>query len=120
MRTARFHLLHMLTGVLIAVFLGIHIVVLHLDTILGVFGVSITDPTSWQSMIDRATQGAWAGIYITLLAVALYHALYGLRGILLEVMPSVKAGRAVTLIFVIVGIIIFAWGTYVPVALLSS
>ena len=120
MRTTRFHLLHMFSGVLIAVLLGTHIVIQHLNAILGFFGVSITDTTSWQSMIDRATQGVWAGIYIALLAVVLYHALYGLRGILLEVIPSAKTGRALTWTFVVIGIIVFAWGTYVPLALLSS
>ena len=120
MRTTRFHLLHMLTGVLIAALLGIHMAMLHLGTILGFFGVDITEPTSWKSMIDRASQGIWAGLYIALLAVVLYHALYGLRGIILEVTPSVRTGRIVTWAFIIIGIIAFIWGTYVPVALLSS
>ena len=119
MRT-RFHLIHMLAGVLIAVLLGTHMVILHFDTILGFFGVNVTEPTAWQSMIDRASQGIWAGLYITLLAFVLYHALYGLRGIILEVTPSVKTERIVTWAFIIIGIIAFIWGTYVPLALLSS
>ena len=120
MRTARFHLIHMLAGALIAILLGIHMVALHLDDILSFLGINVTEPTSWKSMIDRATQGAWAGIYIALLAVALYHALYGLRGIILEVTSSIKTERIVTWAFIIIGIITFIWGTYVPVALLSS
>ena len=120
MRTTRFHLLHMLTGVLIAVLLGIHVVILHLDAILGFFGVRVIESTTWQSMIDRASQGIWAGLYIALLAFVLYHALYGLRGIILEVTSSVKTERIVTWAFIIIGIITFIWGTYVPVALLSS
>jgi len=110
----------MLTGVVIAVLLGIHVVVLHLDAILGFFGVDATDPTSWGSMIGRASQGIWAGLYIALLAVVLYHALHGLRGIILEVTPSVKTERIITWSFIIVGIIAFIWGAYVPLALLSS
>jgi len=120
MRTTRLHLLHMLTGVVIAVLLGIHVVVLHLDAILGFFGVDATDPTSWGSMIGRASQGIWAGLYIALLAVVLYHALHGLRGIILEVTPLVKTERIITWSFIIVGIIAFIWGAYVPLALLSS
>ena len=120
MRTTRFHLLHMLTGTLIALLLGTHMVILHLDNILGFFGVNVTEPTSWKSMIDRASQGIWAGLYIALLAFVLYHALYGLRGIILEVTPSVRTGRIVTRAFIITGIIVFILGAYVPLRLLSS
>jgi len=110
----------MFTGVLIAILLGIHMVILHLDGILGFFGVDATEPTSWGSMIGRASQGIWAGLYIALLAVVLYHALYGLRGIILEVTTSAKTERIITWSFIIIGIIAFLWGAYVPVALLSS
>ncbi len=120
MRNTHFHLLHMLTGVVIAVLLGIHMVVINLDAVLGFFGVDVTEPTSWKSMIDRASQGIWAGLYIALLAVVLYHALYGLRGIILEVTPSAKTRRIVTRAFIIIGIIVFMWGAYVPLSLLSS
>jgi succinate dehydrogenase hydrophobic anchor subunit len=114
MRT-RFHLIHIVTGVLIAVFLSIHIVRLHLDDILD-----SNDPNSWESMIHRATDGMWAALYIALLAVALYHALYGLRGIILELTPSARAGRVTTWCLVAIGIAAFGWGTYVPIHLLSS
>ena len=120
MRTSRLHLLHIMTGVLIAVFLGIHMVTLHLDRVLEFFGADPTDPTSWASMIERASQGIWAGAYIALLAVVLYHALYGLRGIIMEVTSSEKANRIVTWAFLIIGIAVFGWGTYVPIHLLSN
>lgn len=119
MRTTRLNLLQMLTGILIAVSLGIHMVISHHDTILGLFGVAANQPTSWQSMVERARQGIWASLYIALLAFVLYHALYGLRGIILEVTPSVRTERVITWSFIIIGIIVFVWGAYVPVALLS-
>ena len=120
MRTTRLNLLHMFTGVAIAALLGIHMVILHLDAVLGVFGVDATEPTSWQSMIERASQCIWVGIYIALLAVVLYHALYGLRGIILELNPSVRTGHIITWVLIIVGITAFIWGSYVPLALFSS
>jgi succinate dehydrogenase hydrophobic anchor subunit len=110
----------MFTGVAIAVLLGIHMVILHLDAVLGFFGLDATDPTSWASMMERASQGIWVGIYIALLAVVLYHAFYGLRGIILELSPSIRTGRIITWVLVIVGVIVFIWGSYVPIALLSS
>jgi succinate dehydrogenase hydrophobic anchor subunit len=119
MRT-RFQLVNMLTAILVALFLGIHMVRLHLDDILKYFGIHTGDPTSWDSMIHRATDGVWAGIYIALLAVALYHALYGLRGIILELTPSAKAGQVTTWCLVAIGVAAFGWGTYVPIHLLSG
>ena len=117
---ARLHLVHILAGVVIAVLLGIHMVILHLDAVLGFFGADTTDPTSWGAMIERASQGVWVGIYIALLAVVLYHALYGLRGIILEVTPSHRTEQIITWGFIIIGIIIFIWGAYIPIALFSS
>ncbi|RLC94349.1 MAG: hypothetical protein DRI39_03135 [Chloroflexi bacterium] len=116
MRATRFHLLHIVTAVLIAVFLGIHMVRQHLDALL----YDSEDPSSWASMIDRAGSGLWAALYVALLAVALYHALYGLRGIILEVVPSPRANRIVTWSLIVVGLAAFGWGTYVPVHLLGS
>lgn len=120
MGRTRLHLLHMFTGVLIASLLGIHMVILHLDAVLGFFGATTTDPTSWGSMIARASQSIWVALYVALLAFVLYHALYGLRGIILEVTTSVKLERIITWSFIIIGIIAFIWGAYVPVVLLSS
>jgi len=120
MGRTRLHILHMFTGVLIASLLGIHMVILHLDAVLRFFGATTTDPTSWGSMIARASQGIWVALYIALLAFLLYHALYGLRGVILEVTTSAKTERIITWSFIIIGIIVFIWGAYVPVVLLSG
>lgn len=120
MSKTRFHVVHMLSGIVIAVLLGAHMVVLHLDGVLGFFGFSGPKPTSWEAVISRSTQVTWAGIYIALLAFVLYHALYGLRGVIVETASSQKTERAITWAFIIVGIVIFIWGSYVPIAMLSS
>ena len=120
MRTTYLWLLQLVSGVLIAVLLGIHMVSIHLDDILGFFGVDVTEPTSWQSMIDRASQGTLVGLYIALLAIGLYHGINGLRGIILESTPSVKTERAVNWVLIVSGIIIFIGGTYVTIALSAS
>jgi len=120
MRNTYLRLLQLVTGALIAVLLGIHIVIMHVDAILGFFGVDAAKPTSWGAMIERASQGIWAGLYIALLVFVLYHAFNGLRNIILELTPSVKTGRIVTWVIIAFGIIAFIGGTYVPVALLVS
>jgi len=116
----RLHLIFLLSAVIIAVLLGIHMIVLHLEGVMSLFGGSGANPTDWEPMMSRSVQGLWAALYIALLAFALYHALYGLRGIILEVTTSVKTMRFINWLFIIVGVVVFVWGSYVPIALLSS
>lgn len=120
MRNTYLWLAQLVTGVLIAVLLSIHVVLMHLDTILSFLGVDIKDPTSWHSMIERSRDTLWAGLYIALLAIILYHALNGLRNIILELTPSATTERIVTWTIIVFGIIAFVWGTYVPLRLLSG
>lgn len=120
MRNTYVWLLQIITGVLIAVFLGIHMVLQHLDAILGFFGANMADLTSWASMMDRAEQGIFVALYIALLAVGLYHGIYGLRNIILEATSSAKVKSVITWSFIILGIGVFAWATYVPIALFNS
>ena len=115
MRGTYLWFVQLVTGILIAVLLGIHVVRQHLDAALG-----INDPTGWGAMIERAGQGAWVFLYIALLAFGLYHGINGLRGIILEATSSARTGRIVTWVLIVFGIIFFTGGTYVPVALLSS
>lgn len=119
MRNTYLWFVQLITGVLIAVLLGIHMVMQHLDAILSFFGFNINDPTSWQSMIERSREVIWAGIYISLLAVVLYHALNGLRNIILELAPSAQTERIVTWVIIAFGILVFIGASYVPIALLS-
>lgn len=114
---SRWELLHMLTGVIIIGLLGMHMVVLHLNSILGFFGLSGADPSSWATMIERSGQVVWVGVYIALLAVVLFHALYGLRGIIFELNPSPATERWISRSFVVVGVLVFIGAAYVPLSL---
>ena len=120
MRNTYLQFVQLVSGVLIAVLLGIHIVLMHLDKILGFFGIGVADVTAWESMIARSRQGLWVGIYVALLIFGLYHALNGLRNVILESTSSAKIERIVTRVIIAFGIIAFAWGAYVPVALWTS
>jgi succinate dehydrogenase hydrophobic anchor subunit len=117
MLRTRLHLLFLLSGIGAAIFLGIHMAVQHLNHILA---AGDPDPTSWISMIGRATQNGWVAVYIFLLAFGLYHGLYGLRGIILEMTTGEKTEQAVTWIFIIGGLAVFGWASYVPIALLGK
>ncbi|MCX6005286.1 MAG: hypothetical protein NT082_06405, partial [Chloroflexi bacterium] len=105
----------MITGILVAIFLSIHIAVQRLDVILGFLGFKITDPLAFNSMMERARQGLWAGIYICLLAFGLFHALNGLRNILLETNISSSAMRVLTWLIIVFGLFFFVLGTYGPI-----
>ena len=120
MRNTYLWFMQLITGIVIAVLLGIHMVLMHLDAILGFFGVDVNDVTSWGSMIERSRQVIWAGLYIALLAVVLYHALNGLRKVILELTPAARAERVTTWVIVAFGIVTFVWCSYVPIALLSA
>ncbi len=120
MRNTYLWLIQLITGVLIALLAGIHAVWMHLDAMLGFFGVDISDVTGWHSMIERSREVMWAGIYIALLAVVLYHALNGLRNIILELTPSARTERIVTWSIIVFGIVVFIWSVYVPISLLYT
>lgn len=119
MRNTYLQFVQLITGILIAILLGIHMVIQHLDAILGIFEIDVKNATSWQSMTGRAKEGIWIFIYIALLVFALYHAFNGLRNIILELTTSARAERIATTIIIIVAIIFLALGVYAPIALLS-
>ena len=118
MRNTWLMIVHMATGVLIALLLGMHMVIMHLDNIPGLAGSGAEDLLSWESMMGRAQKGIWVAIYIVLLAVTLYHALYGLRNIIVETTLSGEKARKVTIGLIAFGVVLFILGIYVPLALL--
>jgi succinate dehydrogenase / fumarate reductase, membrane anchor subunit len=120
MRQTYLQIAQMCTGIVIAVLLGLHMVIMHLDAILGLFGVRISDATAFTSMIERSRQGLWAAIYVLLLVFALYHALNGLRNVVLELTSSRKGERITTGVVIFIGVVFLIVGVYTPIALLSS
>lgn len=116
MSKTRLHMLFLFSAVAVAVLLGIHMVVQHLNRVLA---TGEADPTSWTYMIARATSSGWVVIYILLLGFAMYHALYGLRGIIVEVSTNPKTISFFNWLFIVVGVLGFIWGAYIPISLLS-
>ena len=113
MRTSYFRLLQLITGVAVFFLIAAHLAAIRLDDFGGIFGVHIEEPTSWGSVMDRATSAGWASFYIILLAVAIYHAAYGLRGVLIELpLPPVIA-RSLNYIMIGIGIAVFGFGSFI-------
>ena len=104
---------HVGAGLVVLVLLGVHMMVMHLDTTIGAFGVPGSKPIEWPSVLARMKSVGFALSYVLLLGAALYHGLYGLRNILLELNPGPALRATVSYGLLLVGLGLFVFGTYV-------
>ena len=93
-----------ITAVLIAGFIFAHLWFAHLTEA----GQKIT----LERVTQRLGEGGFFFLYIGLLAVAIYHAAYGLRGIVLDYGPGSKARAAVTWLALLIGLAAFGYGSF--------
>jgi succinate dehydrogenase/fumarate reductase cytochrome b subunit len=115
MRETKYWTWHILAGIIILVLLGIHMITVHLDAILGWFNPAGGEAIDWNNVIARAKLVIYAVIYIALLLVGLYHGLYGFRIILFELGPKQGTQRFINILFLIIGICLFALGSWVTI-----
>jgi len=92
-----------LTAILVVGFLSAHLWFSHLTGV----GQRITV----ERVSQRLGEGGFFFLYIVLLAAALYHALYGLRGIVLDYGPGSKAQGVVTWLALLIGLAAFGYGS---------
>jgi succinate dehydrogenase hydrophobic anchor subunit len=107
---------HIGAGVVILVLLGLHMAIMHLDQTLGIFGTPGAAPVEWESVAARAGSAFFTVTYVLLLGAALYHGLYGLRNILLELNPGAGLRRTVNVGLSVFGLALFAFGTWAALA----
>jgi succinate dehydrogenase hydrophobic anchor subunit len=112
MRDQRLWTWHVLAGVVIFVLLGLHMAVMHLDTLLGWFNPAGLKPIAWASVAGRARQGFFMASYVVLLGAALFHGLYGLRNILFELGPGAVAKKGLNLALAVGGVALFVYGAW--------
>jgi succinate dehydrogenase/fumarate reductase cytochrome b subunit len=120
MRDQRLWTWHVLAGLVIFVFLGLHMAIMHLDTLLGWFNPADMKPVAWEAVLQRARMGFFTVSYVVLLGAALFHGLYGLRNILFElgIGRGVKALLNVVLAVGGLGLFVFgAWAAWAAGAL---
>ena len=110
MREATLWTLHLLAGVVVLVFLGIHMGIMHLESVLQMVGLGYREVLSWTSVAARNKELFFAITYVILLGAALYHGLYGLRNILLELGLGPGASKAVNWVLALVGFALFVVG----------
>ena len=116
MRDRTLWTLHIGAGVVILVFLGLHMAIMHLDATLGIFGTPGSRPVEWESVVLRMKSLFFAVTYVALVGAALYHGLYGLRNILLELNPGARLRRTIDVGLSLLGLALFVFGTWAALA----
>jgi succinate dehydrogenase / fumarate reductase membrane anchor subunit len=113
MREQRLWTWHMGAGVVILVFLGLHMTVMHLESIIRIFNPAEGKlPVDWANVVERSKSAFFMVTYVVLLGAALYHGLYGLRNIIEELNPAAGVKKAVTTVLTVGGILLFVFGTF--------
>jgi succinate dehydrogenase hydrophobic anchor subunit len=107
---------HIGAGLVILVLLGLHMAIMHLDATLGIFGTPGAEPVEWESVVLRMQSLFFTVTYVLLLGAALYHGLYGLRNILLELNPGAAVRRTINVGLSLVGLALFGFGTWAALA----
>jgi succinate dehydrogenase / fumarate reductase membrane anchor subunit len=112
MRDQRWWTWHVGAGVVVLVLLGLHMVIMHLDALIGVFNPAGGHPIDWNNVVERTRSGAFMVTYILLLGAALFHGLYGFRNIVFELHPGPGLKRAINAVLVIGGLGLFGFGAW--------
>ncbi len=112
MRDQRWWTWHVLASLVILVFLGLHMVVMHMEAIVRVFNPEPGHPIEWANVVARAKSAFFMVTYIVLLGAALFHGLYGLRNILFELNPATGVKKGLNALFVVGGLALFVFGAW--------
>jgi len=107
---------HLFAGAVILVFLGLHMIVMHLGGTFRIFNTPEGVPTDWANVALRMKSMFFAVTYVVLLAAALYHGFYGLRNILFELGPGAALRRLVNVGLSLAGLVLFVFGAWIALA----
>jgi len=113
-RESRWWLISLGAAALMVVLLTVHMGLMHLTGLLRAAGVDLGDVRSFAAVMARGRSAVQLVFYLLFLAAALYHGLYGLRSVLLEVTPP-RTQRLLSGMVLLAGLAAFAYGTYVTV-----
>jgi succinate dehydrogenase / fumarate reductase membrane anchor subunit len=107
---------HIVTGILILFLLGLHMAIMHMGGIVHLFSPHGGDAVSVENSLARDGSLFFTFTYILMLGVALYHGLYGLRTMLLELTLTPRMESVVTVVLAVVGLALFTIGSMATVA----
>ncbi len=116
MNGAKYWTWHMAAGVVILFLLGLHMGIMHIGVAGSAFSVDAhQEAIAKVNSMFRDGQLFFTVTYILLLAVALYHGLYGLRTILFELTLKPALEKFITGVLLVIGIGLFGLGTWAAV-----
>jgi succinate dehydrogenase / fumarate reductase membrane anchor subunit len=107
---------HIFAGVVILVFLSLHMSIMHLNETFKTLNHFGGEAESWVNVAWRMKSMFFAVTYVVMLGAALYHGLYGLRNILLELNPGAGLRKSINVALSVLGLALFAFGAWVAVA----
>ena len=107
---------HLAAGLIILVLLALHMAIMHLDALLGIFNPAGGHPIDWENVVARSQNAFFAVTYILLLGTALFHGLFGLRNILFELAPPAPLKRALSWVLILMGSGLFVFGAWAALA----
>ncbi len=116
MRETAYWIWFLIAGLVIFVLGGLHMAVVHLSGIVGIFNPAGAEAVAWENVAFRSHSAFFMTAYILLLAAVLYHGFYGLRTIVFELGICKACQRSLTVALWIVGVVLFIVGAYAAIA----
>lgn len=120
-RDAKLWTWHVLAGLVIFVFLGLHMLIMHLDDVVRIAFLNPAGghPIDWANVVARGKLIFFPITYTVLLGAALFHGLYGLKNILFELNLGQGCKRVVEVALLLLGLGLFVYGTWAAFASLT-
>jgi len=112
MRESRLWSLFILSGIVIFILLGMHLIVMHLSNFLG---MSYEEALSFTQVSLRSKSLYFLVSYLLLLVFALFHGFYGIRTLFLELGIKDKAEKIMTVTIVSVGLAFLLYGSFTAI-----
>ncbi|MDO8472362.1 MAG: succinate dehydrogenase, cytochrome b556 subunit [Dehalococcoidia bacterium] len=103
------------TAVLVGVFIGVHIWILHFTA-----EATSGNPITFEAIRQRMSSPWYVALDALLLASLVYHALNGVRAVLLDWGVGAKSEKALTGTLFVLGIILTGYGAYALVPFLTG
>ncbi len=107
---------HMAAGIVIALLLGQHMLIMHVGGVTHMSAPHGGEAISKANSLFRDGRLFFTVTYVLLLGVALYHGLYGLRTMLFELTLKPATEKAITVVMLVVGVGLFGLGTWSAIA----
>ncbi|MDR7418519.1 MAG: hypothetical protein QN178_06380 [Armatimonadota bacterium] len=115
MRESRLWGLHLLSGAALIALLGLHMALMHYQAIIAWLGGGYQEVLAFASVAARDRSPAMRVVYVLLLGAALYHGLYGARGVLQEIWSTPRAARVISVALLAFGLVVLVYGVAVIV-----